>query len=487
VFGDYVYEQSAANWDHKLLIEDFSGIGSTDSCMEVFRRNGFVIIPYSDDLSFRLNGYDKLLDQDQKLVVLLNERKYVPYDMIRRLRCYQLSFEKLFPKLNAETLREQESLDLDLLSEAYEKNYEDLRGRNKTEEFLRNKVYSADNASRFIKEYYARLLKLAESDCAYKDWMKISEGKARIDILSCQYQLGFDSSELNRLFEEFVLQNFGKLSGEIDRNTPVLVSKAMDYMKAKSEKFALVVMDGMSEFDWDVLSCSFDGIRYFRSAAMAMIPTITSVSRQCLVAGKYPRELINPWKQDKEKQEFTDCAKKLGYTDQQIQYGRGYDFEPDTFSKCCCVIINDCDDMVHGQKQGVPGMYQDMKLLAQQGKLAELTRRLLGRGFDVYISADHGNTECIGAGLLKGTGVETETKSHRMIVLKDYADQDKLKEKYSLIEFPKYYLNKELDYLICENGESFDAKGARVMSHGGITLDEVVVPFIEIKAVDNNG
>ena len=74
-----------------------------------------------------------------------------------------------------------------------------------------------------------------------------------------------------------------------------------------------------------------------------------------------------------------------------------------------------------------------------------------------------------------------------MIVLKDYADQDKLKEKYSLIEFPKYYLNKELDYLICENGESFDAKGARVMSHGGITLDEVVVPFIEIKAVDNNG
>jgi membrane protein YdbS with pleckstrin-like domain len=26
-----------------------------------------------------------------------------------------------------------------------------------------------------------------------------------------------------------------------------------------------------------------------------------------------------------------------------------------------------------------------------------------------------------------------------------------------------------------------------VMTHGGITVDEVIVPFIKIKAVDNNG
>jgi hypothetical protein len=197
--------------------------------------------------------------------------------------------------------------------------------------------------------------------------------------------------------------------------------------------------------------------------------------------------LIHPWKQDKEKQEFTECAKSMGFADRQIQYGRGYDFEADTFSKCCCIIINDCDDMVHGQKQGVQGMYQDMRLLSEKGDLARLTKQLLDKGFDVYISADHGNTECIGAGLLKGTGVETETKSHRMIVLKDYADKAGLQAKYHLIEFPKYYLDKGLDYLICESGKSFDSNGAKVMSHGGITLDEVVVPFIEIMVVNNNG
>ena len=41
--------------------------------------------------------------------------------------------------------------------------------------------------------------------------------------------------------------------------------------------------------------------------------------------------------------------------------------------------------------------------------------------------------------------------------------------------------------MICGVGESFDAKGDEVMSHGGITIDEVIVPFIKIKAVDNNG
>lgn len=43
------------------------------------------------------------------------------------------------------------------------------------------------------------------------------------------------------------------------------------------------------------------------------------------------------------------------------------------------------------------------------------------------------------------------------------------------------------DYLICESGTSLDSKNDEVMSHGGITIDEVVVPFITLKAEDYNG
>ena len=41
--------------------------------------------------------------------------------------------------------------------------------------------------------------------------------------------------------------------------------------------------------------------------------------------------------------------------------------------------------------------------------------------------------------------------------------------------------------MICDVGDSFDAKGEDVMSHGGISIDEGIVPFIKIKAVENNG
>ena len=124
---------------------------------------------------------------------------------------------------------------------------------------------------------------------------------------------------------QYALEQFGKLSQAIDRDSPVLVSKAMDYMHEHSEKFVIIVMDGMSEFDWRVLSTSFNGIKYEQSAAFAMIPSTTSISRQCLLSNKYPSQLMEPWKQSKEKAEFIACAKSLGYTDTQIGYERGYD------------------------------------------------------------------------------------------------------------------------------------------------------------------
>ena len=177
----------------------------------------------------------------------------------------------------------------------------------------------------------------------------------------------------------------------------------------------------------------------------------------------------------------------MGYSDEQIGYERGYDAEFGPFVRCAAVIINDIDDMVHGQQQGRIGMFNDISVLAKQGELIKITKRMLKAGFDVYITADHGNTPCVGMGKLMKTGVEVETKSRRMLVLKDFADKEAILSKYSLIEYPKYYLSKEYDYLICGIGSSFDSKGEKVMSHGGISIDEVIVPFIQIKAVDNNG
>ena len=85
--------------------------------------------------------------------------------------------------------------------------------------------------------------------------------------------------------------------------------------------------------------------------------------------------------------------------------------------------------------------------------------------------------------ILRNVGVEAETKAKRMMILKDFAHMsDELIE--NTIEYPAYYLNKSYRYLICKTGISFDSKNDEVITHGGISTDEVIVPFVKIKAVN---
>ena len=125
-------------------------------------------------------------------------------------------------------------------------------------------------------------------------------------------------------------------------------------------------------------------------------------------------------------------------------------------------------------------MYQDVRLWAKERKLLDLVDRLLGRGFKVYLTADHGNTVCIGRGGTKRSGVETATKSKRMVVLKDFAQIHDDLEARTFV-YPGYYSDKNYQYRICNGRTSFDSINSEVMTHGGISLEEVIVPFVEVR------
>lgn len=487
MFADYVFEMSSAQYADKILLIDDENLNSRTDYAAAFLAHGFEIVHYTDDLSFRLNYEGKIKTAGVKLAIFAKSEDYVPYDIQQQLRIYRVTLAGLFPKLNAEALQDVTATELDLLAAAYPSNFDMLLKRNETEQYLRITAYARANVKGYLKSRLSDLSGRANKAMNYRDWFSVAEEKAQLEVMAVQHDIALDTECINRRFQEFVLAQFGKLSTNIDKASPVLVSKAMDFMHDRSDKFIIIVMDGMSEFDWRIISQSFKDLTYEQSAVFAMVPTTTSVSRQCLLSNKYPSQLMEPWKQSKEKAEFTACAKSFGYSESQIGYERGYEAQFGSFVRCGAVIINDVDDMVHAQTQGRLGMLNDITVLANQKKLLGMVRRFLESGYDVYITADHGNTNCTGLGKLMGTGVEMETKSRRFLVLRDFADKDKLMEKYNFVEFPKYYLPKEYDYLICDIGESLDAKGEEVMTHGGLSIDEVVVPFITIKAVENNG
>lgn len=488
MLGTYVYEMSSAEYEKNVLLIDEDGLEERTGYSTYFAAHGFRIVHYENDLIYRSKVEGLVRGGQEKILMIARSDVYIPYDVQKTFRTTKIGISDLFPKLNALVIRDYGDLDYNLLALAYRKNFSDFSSCRATENFIRDSVPGKENVRNYLDILRKELTEDVDKAASYRDWFAIAEKKATIHVLAEQYGIHVEIEKLCRRFVDYILRDFGKLSAEMAEDTPVLVSRAMDYMHDHSKKFAIIVMDGMSEFDWKILSRSFGDIKYEASHALAMIPTVTSVSRQCLLSNKFPRELENPWNQSKEKKEFADCARSMGYANAQIGYGRGYEAEFGAAVSCAAIIINDVDDIVHGQFQGRAGMYNDITLLMRQGKLVRTVWKMLRRGFDVYISADHGNVPCTGMGKLMKSGVETETKSHRMVVLKDFADKSAILEKYpGIIEYPGYYLDKDFTYLICGIGNSFDAKGENVMNHGGITIDEVVIPFITIKAVDNNG
>ena len=487
MFAEYVFRQAEADYHKKLLLIDADSLDERTHYSALFEKRGFIVIQYRDDLHFRAEHDDVMQDTRNRYLLISKNESYIPYDVRKQFHCFTVTVSGLYPKLNPSELKSIPNLNYDLLTIAYSQNYQDLSMQEATEAYISQTVFGKENVEKYAQSLFAQADDAVRHAASYRDWFAVADMKSEIDVLSAEHGLTIDTEKWQQPFTDFVLKEYGKLSTAMDDSSPVLVSRAMEYMHDHSDKFAIIVMDGMSQFDWRIIAESFTDFQFEKSDVCAMIPTTTSISRQCLLSNKFPSQLISPWNQSQEKKEFMECAMELGYLPAQIGYERGYGADFSNAVKCAAVIIIDVDEMVHGQKQGRIGMYNDISVLADQQKLQVLTKRLLAKGFDVYITADHGNTPCTGTGKLMGTGVDMETKSRRMLVLKDFADKQGMMAKHDLIDYPKYYLNKSYDYLLCRAGMSFDSKGEQVMSHGSITIDEVIVPFITIKAGKNNG
>ena len=282
MFERYVYEQSAAQYLNRIMLVDCDNLEDRTHYSSCFVAHGFNVVRYIDDLHFRIFHFDEIKSSTEKYAVIVKADAYVPYDVRAVFSMFEVSYAKLFPRLNSTVLRKTQSINLDLLCSAYRNCFSDFHISQLTEQFIQRDVYGKDNVRQYIAASVKTLTDMVSSASSYVDWFQISEAKATIDIMATQYDLPAQTEHIQPAFIDFVLSSFGKLSAKMSKDTPVLVSKAMEYIRDQSEKFVVIVMDGMSQFDWNILSGSFSNITYEKTNMFAMIPTTTSVSRQCL-------------------------------------------------------------------------------------------------------------------------------------------------------------------------------------------------------------
>ena len=260
-------------------------------------------------------------------------------------------------------------------------------------------------------------------------------------------------------------------------------------------KVALVVVDGLALDQWlvlrDILAVQRPGLRFREGAAFAWIPTITSVSRQAIFAGKPPLHFpASILRTDGEASLWTRFWADQGLTVRETGYAKGLgggltDGVRELLSRpkmrALGLVVDKVDRIMHGMELGAAGMHNQVRQWAGEGFMAGLLDALLDGGFAVFLTSDHGNVEAEGRGR-PAEGAVADVRGERARIYPDAALRSRVKERFpDAIEWPGPGLPEDCVALLAPGRTAFVREGERIVGHGGVSLEEVVVPMVEIE------
>jgi hypothetical protein len=144
------------------------------------------------------------------------------------------------------------------------------------------------------------------------------------------------------------------------------------------------------------------------------------------------------------------------------------------------IVVDKVDRIMHGMELGTAGMHNQVRQWAAEGFMNSLLRLLFSNGFAVYLTADHGNVEAAGYGRPK-EGMLAEVRGERVRIYEKDALRSRVASSFpESIELKPLGLPEDFLPLIAGGRRAFVPSGQRTVAHGGITLDEIVVPFVRV-------
>jgi len=267
---------------------------------------------------------------------------------------------------------------------------------------------------------------------------------------------------------------------------------------AKEHKAAFVLVDGLSLDQWIVLRKALveqrPSYRFRENAVFAWIPTITSVSRQAAFAGKPPIYFPNSiHTTDKEPVLWTQFWADQGLTQQEVVYAKGLgDGALDNVEEMISrpkariigLVVDKVDKIMHGMELGAAGMHNQVRQWAGQPYMTNLIDLLLDNGFRVFLTSDHGNIEATGCGR-PAEGSVADLRGERVRIYSDSLLRGQVKSRFpEALDWPPVGLPEDYLPLIAPGRSAFVRETQRLVGHGGVSLEELVVPLVQIERRD---
>ncbi|MDQ4076612.1 MAG: BREX-3 system phosphatase PglZ, partial [Chloroflexota bacterium] len=261
-------------------------------------------------------------------------------------------------------------------------------------------------------------------------------------------------------------------------------------------KLALIIVDGLALNQWfvlrEVVQAHLPTVQWDERALFAWMPTLTPVSRQAILAGRLPQEFAESLQHtNREETLWQHFWQRQYISSSQVFYQRGLgrvdDLAPLAATlkvapyRVVALIINKVDDIMHGMQLGMAGMLNQVRQWGEQGYLARLIAILLNQGWRLYLTSDHGNIEATGIGLPR-EGAAAELRGERVRVYRDERLLQQTRAEYpEAVTWPAIGLPADYLSLLAPSRKAFIREGVRTVSHGGLSIEELVVPFVEIK------
>lgn len=350
--------------------------------------------------------------------------------------------------------------------------------------------------SEFAKQYGETLARVHDLGNAYG-----TDGLAEVQALVKALQEQSDT----QLQAWVAVKHYADLSTLSFHNGPVMVHRIPDYLSSRrkalgADKIALLVFDGLALDQWvqirERLVEVTKRFAFDEGTSFAWLPTVTSVSRQALFSGRKPREFEESiGHTNKEEYQWKAYWQEQGVKPGEIYYQRSLrQIEQldalqaaldDRRPKVVGLVVDEVDDRLHKERSK-----QDVALWIanwlKTGFVDRLFAMLLDRGFQIYLTADHGNVEAVGVGR-PSEGDVPEARGERVRVyrseslLAKSAAANANSVHLDIAGLPAGYMP-----LFAGGRTAFVPDGEQVVVHGGISVEELIVPFVKVKYVIGN-
>ncbi len=274
--------------------------------------------------------------------------------------------------------------------------------------------------------------------------------------------------------------------------TPVVshqVGEALAYRlrQGEAKRLALLVLDGLAWDQWLVLRQALELEPLEESGLFAWVPTLTSIGRQALFAGQSPYTFADTWKRtDADERRWRAFWQRQGLLSPATAYAcdpQETELETllaDRRVRVLGVVMTAVDQIMHGVQTGTTGLQQQVRQWAGGGDLARLLDTLRGAGFACWLTSDHGNIEASGIGVPReGILVEKRGQRVRIYQSEDFRQRAHLQVSQAVAWTPEG-LPDGVHVLLAPGRRAFLPSSEAAVCHGGIALEEVVVPFVRL-------